>query len=74
MKKSNMKLNGLSNIITINPDVRNGRACFKNTRIPVDYVLKHLERGWNIDEVSALFPELKKSDIIKAHKNPSIFT
>lgn len=61
----NKNLNGLSSIISINPQVRSGRPCFINIRIPVDFVLKHFTKGWDIDEVSKLFPELKREDIVK---------
>ncbi len=60
-----MNKNNLDNIISINPYVRDGKPCFKNTRIPVDYVLEHFTKGWNIDEISEFFPELKKKDINK---------
>lgn len=62
------KLNGLSQIVSINPKVRDGRPCFVNTRIPVDFVLKHFAKGWNIEEISKLFPEVKKEYIIKAQE------
>lgn len=62
MKKKN---HSLDSIVSINPQVRGGAPCFKNTRIPVSYVIKHFELGWNIDEIVNLFPELSKTKISK---------
>lgn len=71
MKK--IYLNGLSNIVSINPQVRGGKACFINTRIPVDFVLGHFAKGWNIKEVSKLFPEIKIEDIAKVQEHTAAF-
>ena len=60
-----MKNNDLNSIVSISPHVRDGKPCFKNSRIPVEYVLEHFAKGWNIDEISELFPEIKKSNVSK---------
>ncbi len=59
----NLKNLLLNKLITVDPNIRDGTPCFKNTRIPVSYVLKHFKLGWNIDEIVKLFPELSKSKI-----------
>lgn len=59
-----MYLNGLGKVASKNSEVRAGRLCFKNTRIPIDYVLMHFSKGWSLDEISELFPDVKKDDII----------
>lgn len=71
MKK--IYLNGLSKIVTMKSTVRGGKPCFKNTRIPVDYVIKHLEKGWDLSEVKDLFPELNEGDIKKTYEHKSLF-
>jgi len=51
----------MKKIITINKNIRGGKPCFANTRIPVDYVLKHLKSGWTMKDLKVLFPEVKSS-------------
>lgn len=67
MTKRNLP-KSLKEIITISPQVKDGKPCFKDTRIPVYYVLNHLRLGWSIDEVYGLFPEIKRDYINKAVK------
>ncbi len=54
--------------ITTNQNVRSGKPCFANTDIPVDYVLKHIEKGWTIKDLKVLFPTVKSNWIKYALK------
>ncbi len=49
--------------IIINPDVRSGKPCIKNTRITVYDILEYLAGGMSIDEVLSDFPKLTHEDI-----------
>ena len=50
-------------IILINPEVRFGKPCVRNTRISVYDVLTWLASGMTVKEILADYPELSESDI-----------
>ena len=68
-------LKKFKNFIESKPNVRGGQYVFKGTRIPVFYVTERFEKGWSIDDMKNLFPEIDKnvldemSDIIFEHNN-----
>ncbi len=49
--------------ITINPEVRSGKPCIKDTRITVYDVLEYLAGGMSEDEILEDFPSLQREDI-----------
>ena len=49
--------------IKINPAVRSGKPCVKDTRITVYDVLEYLAGGMTEDQILADFPELTRDDI-----------
>ncbi len=51
--------------ITINPEVMNGQACIRDTRITVSLILRLLAE-YSIKEVIDMYPELEERDIIQA--------
>ncbi len=52
--------------IDINPEIRFGKPCIKNTRIAVLDILQWLASGMNIQEILADYPILKEEDIFAA--------
>ena len=50
-------------IIIINPEVRFGKPCIRNTRISVYNVLSWMASGMTVKEILADYPELSESDI-----------
>ena len=50
-------------IIIINPEVRFGKPCIRNTRISVYDVLSWMASGMTVKEILADYPELSESDI-----------
>jgi uncharacterized protein (DUF433 family) len=52
-----------SEIIKINPEVRFGKPCVRNTRISVYDVLAWLASGMTISEITEDYPELTAEDI-----------
>ncbi len=50
-------------IISINPNVRSGKACVRNLRITVSDVLGYLASGMTAQEIIIDFPELSIEDI-----------
>lgn len=51
------------NRIIIDPSIRSGKPCVKNTRITVYDVLEYLAGGMSEDEILADFPDLSREDI-----------
>ncbi len=49
--------------ITINPEVRGGKPCIKNTRITVYDILEYLAGGMTEQEILSDFPSLTHEDI-----------
>jgi uncharacterized protein (DUF433 family) len=52
--------------ITINPDIRFGKPCIKNTRITVSDILGWLASGMSIEEIVKDFPEINRKHILSA--------
>lgn len=52
-----------SQIITIDPGKRSGKACIRDWRITVFDVLDYLAAGMTKDEILADFPDLTETDI-----------
>lgn len=50
-------------IIHINPEIRFGRPCVRNTRISVYDVLSWLASGMTVKDILNDFPELTEEDI-----------
>jgi uncharacterized protein (DUF433 family) len=53
----------MSERITINPDVCNGRPVIAGTRIAVQTVLEFLGAGDSIEEVLEEYPNLTRADV-----------
>ena len=51
------------NRITINPDVRSGKPCIKNTRITVYDILEYLAGGMTEEDILGDFSSLSHDDI-----------
>jgi len=52
-----------SQIITIEPGKRSGKACIRGLRITVDDVLDYLASGMSPEEILADFPDPTEADI-----------
>ena len=52
--------------ISINPNIRFGKPCIKETRITVGDILSWLSHGMTHEEIVEDFPELKVDDILAA--------
>jgi len=52
-----------SQIITIDPERRSGKACIRDLRITVYDVLDYLAGGMTHEEILADFPDLTEEDI-----------
>ena len=52
--------------ISIDPAICHGKACIKGTRIMVSVVLDNLAAGQTPDEISRLYPTLRREDVTAA--------
>jgi uncharacterized protein (DUF433 family) len=52
-----------SQIITIDPGKRSGKACIRGLRITVYYVLDYMAAGMSQQELLADFPDFTEADI-----------
>jgi uncharacterized protein (DUF433 family) len=50
--------------ITIDKDILFGKPVFKGTRVPVETLIDHLEKGIALDEFLEDFPTVKKEQAI----------
>jgi len=53
----------MSDRVTINPDVCNGRPVVRGTRIAVQTILEFLAAGDSVEEVLREYPSLVREDI-----------
>ena len=53
----------LTDRISIDPAVRSGKPCIRNTRIAVYDILEYLAGGMSEDEVLRDFPPLAREDV-----------
>lgn len=49
--------------ITINPDVRSGKACIRDTRITVVDIFEYMASGMTEQEILTDFPDLTSEDL-----------
>ena len=54
--------------ITIDPEIRFGKPCIKNTRIAVEDILNWLASGMSFEEISEDFPSIRKQHILAVLK------
>lgn len=53
----------LNEIITIDSDIVSGTPVFKNTRVPIQSLFWHLEKGISIQDFLEDFPTVKREQI-----------
>jgi uncharacterized protein (DUF433 family) len=57
-------MNSIKNLITIDKEILGGNPVFKNTRVPVESLFMHLEKGISIDEFLEDFPTVTKEQVV----------
>jgi len=55
-----------SSWLDINPAVMGGRACIRDTRVPVETVIALAEAGYSVPDLLAEYPYLTEADLICA--------
>jgi len=54
----------LNERVTIEPNVCNGQACIKGTRIPVHQIVGMLANGDTIEDLLESYPSIERADIL----------
>lgn len=57
-------MQSIKDIISIDSDTLGGQPVFKGTRVPVESLFMHLEKGLSMDEFLDDFPSVKKEQAI----------
>ena len=61
-------------LIEVNPDVCNGRAVIRDTRITVSTILGFLSAGDSIDSILEGYPQLSREDVLACLKYAQTMT
>ncbi len=59
-----LNMEALKKYITVDPETQNGQPVFSGTRVPVETLFWHLEKGISIDEFLEDFPSVTKQQVI----------
>ena len=54
----------LKKYITVDPEIQHGQPVFTGTRVPVETLFWHLEKGITIDEFLEDFPSVTKEQAV----------
>ena len=57
-------MENIKKYITIDPEIQNGQPVFSGTRVPIETLFWHLEKGISIDEFLEDFPSVSKEQAI----------
>jgi len=57
-------MTNIKDYIIIDPDVLAGQPVFKGTRVPIETLFLHLEKGVSLDEFLEDFPTVRKEQAI----------
>lgn len=50
--------------INISPDIMLGKPVIRDTRITVEFIIKKMSEGMEIDDIIAEYPPIQKDDIM----------
>jgi uncharacterized protein (DUF433 family) len=52
-------------VVSTNPKIMHGAACFAGTRVTVQTLFDHLEAGYTIDGFLAQFPTVRREQVVQ---------
>jgi uncharacterized protein (DUF433 family) len=55
----------MENVVSVNPKVMHGAACFSGTRVTVQTLFDHLEAGYTIDGFLEQFPTVRREQVMQ---------
>lgn len=57
-------MTNIKDYISIDPEILSGQPVFKGTRVPIESLFLHLEKGVSLDEFLEDFPSVSKEQAI----------
>ena len=57
-------MTNIKSLITIDKEILGGQPVFKNTRVPIESLFMHLEKGISVNEFLEDFPTVTKEQVI----------
>ena len=57
-------MQGIKEYISIDKELLGGQPVFKGTRVPVETIFQHLEKGITLDEFLSDFPSVTKEQAV----------
>jgi uncharacterized protein (DUF433 family) len=55
----------MEEVISVNPKVMHGAACFAGTRVTIQTLFDHLQAGYTIDGFLEQFPTVDREQVLK---------
>jgi uncharacterized protein (DUF433 family) len=55
----------MGDVVSVNPKVMHGAACFAGTRVTVQTLFDHLEAGYTIDGFLEQFPTVRREQVMQ---------
>lgn len=50
----------IKEVVNVDPQRTSGVPCFTRTRVPIEFLFEHLEKGETLDEFLDQFPSVKR--------------
>ncbi len=57
-------MKSLKSLITVDKEILGGQPVFKGTRVPVESLFMHLEKGISVNEFLIDFPTVNKEQVV----------
>ena len=57
-------MKNIKDYITVDQEILNGQPVFKGTRVPIETLFLHLEKGVSLDEFLEDFPSVEKEQAV----------
>ena len=54
----------VKSVVTVDAEIQNGQPVFSGTRVPIDSLFMHLEKGISIEEFISDFPSVSKEQVL----------
>ena len=54
----------IKSVVTVDPEIQNGQPVFSGSRVPIDSLFMHLEKGISIEEFLDDFPSVTMEQVV----------
>ena len=56
----------IKEVINVDPERMSGVPCFTGTRVPIEFLFEHIEKGETLDEFLDQFPSVNREQALAA--------